>query len=317
MNITKGKSILLVSVLFAIVLAWGIITTFRLSATQAILQQTQAVLSQTQKELTDITQQLTDVRTELSTTRDTLTQTQSTLSQTQTQLDTTKTELSSTETQLSNTQAQLSSTQSQLSSANSELSSTQSQLSDAQSQLSSSQQQLADYRKTMLALGITVYSSTASWDFNGQQWTHTDNPQATDPTWNQLTTFIAQDKTDQHPYNVNSFNCVNYATTVYNNAETLKIDSAMVSINLRNAAAGHALDAFITSDYGLVYVDCTGSDTIARVEVGKAYRAVSPGSIQLGQVRNDYWWDTLRGNYYYLSNDSGGQAIVDSIDIYW
>jgi hypothetical protein len=169
----------------------------------------------------------------------------------------------------------------------------------------------------MLALGITVHSSNISWDFNGQQWTHTDNSQATDPTWSQLTTFIAQDKTDQHLYDVHSYNCVNYASTVYNNAETLKIDSAMVSINLRNATAGHALDAFITSDYGLVYVDCTGNDTIARVEVGKVYRAVVPSTVQPGQVRNDSWWDALRGDYYYLPNDFGGQALVDSIDIYW
>ena len=317
MSITKGKLILLIFVPFAIALAWGILTTFRLSTTQATLQQTQAALSQTQNELTDTTQQLTEVRTELTTTRDTLTQTQNTLAQTQMQLDTTNTELDSTKTQLLTTQTQLSSTQIQLSSADSTLASTQSQLSDAQSQLSSSQQQLTDYKKTMLALGITVYSSTASWNFNGQQWTHTDNIQAANPTWNQLTTFIAQDKTDQHPYDVHSYNCVNYATTVYNNAETSNIEAAMVSINLRNATAGHALDAFITSDYGLVYVDCTGNDTIARVEVGKAYRAVSPGTVQPGQVRNDSWWDALRGNYYYLPNDFGGQAIVDSIDIYW
>ena len=309
MNVTKGKLVLLMSIPFAIVLAWGIFTTLRLSSTRATMQQNLVVLTQTQNELASTKQQLTDVQTELVTAQDNLTQTQSTLTQTQTQLNTAKTELS-------NTKNQLLTTQSQLSTANSALSSTQSQLSDAQSQLTSSQQQLADYTKTMQALGISVHSST-TWNFNGQQWTHTDNSQATNPTWNQLTTFITQDKTDQHPYNVQSFNCVNYATTVYNNAETSSIESAMVTIKLRNSTAGHAVDAFITSDYGLVYVDCTGYDAIARVEVGKVYRAVSPGTVQPGQVRNDSWWDALRGNYYYLSNDLGGQAVVDSIDIYW
>jgi uncharacterized phage infection (PIP) family protein YhgE len=316
MNISKGKLILLVAVPLAIALTWGIITTNHLSATRTTLQQTQITLSQTQNELTATKQQLNDVTTELSTTQANLTQTQNILSQTQTQLDTTKTELSSTKTQLSATQIQLSTTQSQLSNANSDLSSAKSQLSDTQSQLASSMQQLTDYKKTMLALGITIHSSPTIWTFNGLTWTHNDNPQAVNTTWNQLITFIAQDKTDQHPYNINSFNCVNYATTVYNNAETSNIEAATVTMNLQNSAAGHAVNAFITSDYGLVYVDCTGNDAIARVEAGRVYRAVAPGAVQPGQVRNDTYWDTLR-SYYYLSNDSGGQAVVASIDIWW
>jgi uncharacterized phage infection (PIP) family protein YhgE len=281
------------------------------------------VLTQTQTELTDAQQQVADLQTELKTTEDNLTQTKSTLAQTQTQLNSTtlelnntKVDLSNTKLTLSNTQNELSTTQSQLSSANTELSSAKTQLADTQSQLASAMQQLSDYKKTMQALGITVHSSTTLWTFNGLTWTHNDNSQAVNPTWNQLTTFIAQDKTDQHPYNINSFNCVNYATTVYNNAETSNIESATVTLNLRNSAAGHAVNAFITSDYGLVYVDCTGNDAIARVEAGKVYRAVAPGAVQPSQVRNDTWWDSLH-TYYYLSNDYGGQAVVDSIDIYW
>ena len=324
MSITKGKLILLVVVPVTIALAWGIITTFRLSASRITLQQTQVMLSQKQTELTTAKQQLADAQAELSATKDTLTQTQSILSQTQTQLDTTqtqldstKTQLSATQTQLSTTQIQLSTTQSQLSSANSDLSSAKSQLADTQSQLASSMQQLTDYKKTMLALGITVHSSTTTWTFNGLTWTHNDNPQAVNPTWNQLITFIALDKTDQHPYDIKSFNCVNYATTVYNNAETSNIETATVTLNLRNSTTGHAVNAFITSDYGLVYVDCTEHDVIARIEAGKVYRAVSTGGIQPGQVWNDAWWDALTGNYYYLPNSYGGQAIIDSIDIYW
>ena len=324
MNISKSSLIILAFVALIAALVWGIITTNRLSASRTTLQQTQATLTQTQNELTDAQQQVTDLQTELKTTQDTLTQTQSILSQTQTQLDTTRTALDSTKTQLSATQiqlstaqSQLSTTQSQLASANSDLSSAKSQLSDTQSQLASSMQQLSDYKKTMQALGITVHSSTTSWTFNGLTWTHNDNVQAVNPTWSQLTTFIAQDKTDQHPYDIKSYNCVNYATTVYNDAEISNIESAVVTLNLKNSTVGHATNAFITSDYGLVYVDCTGHDTIARVEVGKVYRAVAVGAVQPTQVRNDSWWDALPGSYYYLPDGSGGQAIVDSIDIFW
>jgi myosin heavy subunit len=331
MNISKGKLILLLAIPLAMALVWGIITTNRLSASRTTLQQTQATLTQTQTELASARQQVADLQAELKTTQDNLTQTKSTLAQTQTQLNSTtldlnntkldlnntKLDLSNTKLDLSNTQNQLSTAQSQLSSANTELTSVKSQLADTQAQLASSMQQLTDYKKTMQALGIAVHSSTTTWTFNGLTWTHTDNSQAVNPTWNQMITFIAQDKTDQHPYDIKSFNCVNYATTVYNNAERLNIETATVTLNLRNSSVGHAVNAFITSDYGLVYVDCTTSDTIARVETGKVYRAVALGTIQPTQVRNDAWWDALTGNYYYLPGNSGGQAIVDSIDIYW
>jgi uncharacterized phage infection (PIP) family protein YhgE len=317
MSVAKGKLIILAVALLAIALVWGIITTFRLLASQSALHLAQTNLTQTQDELTDARQQVTDLQTSLKTTQDNLTQTQSILTQTQTQLDTTKTALDSTKTQLSETQIQLSITQSQLSSTTSELSTVKTQLTDTQSQLASSMQQITEYEKTMQALGITVHSATTSWTFNGLTWTHNDNAQALNPTWNQLVTFITQDKTDQHPYDIKSFNCVNYATAVYNNSETSNIESATVTLNLRNSTVGHAANAFITSDYGLVYIDCTEHDTVARIEAGKVYRAVSLGNIQPTQIRNDSWWDALLGHYYYLLNDSGGQAVVDTIDIYW
>jgi len=315
-NVGIKMAVAVLGLALVVSIAWGIVTTVRLSNSRSALQLAQTNLTQTQNELTAAKQQLTDAQTQLSTTKDTLTQTQSTLVQTQTQLSSTQTELSSTKTQLSAAQTQLSTTQSQLSSANSDLASTKSQLSDTQSQLASAMQQITDYQKTLAALGITIHSATTSWTFNGLTWTHNDHSQAVNPTWNQLITFIAQDKTDLNPYNIHSFNCVNYATTVYNNAEASNIEAATVTLNLSNSVAGHAVNAFITSDYGLVYVDCTGGDSISRVEVGKVYRAVSPGSIQPTQIRNDAWWDALH-SYYYVANDYGGQAVVDSIDIWW
>jgi len=316
MNISKGKLILLAAIPFVIVLAWGIITNANLSAARSDLKQSQLTLTQTQNELTDTKQQLTDAKTQLTTTQNTLTQTQTTLTQTQTQLDTTKTELTGTKTQLTTTQNQLTTTQNQLTGANADLATAKTQLSDAQTQLATAQTLLADYKKTMQALGIAVHSNTTTWNFNGLSWAHNDSSQAVNPTWAQLTAFIAQDTTDQHVYNIKTYNCVNYATTVYNNAENLKIESATVTINLRNSSAGHAVNAFITSDYGLVYVDCTGSDAIARIQTGKVYRAAAPNVVSPAQVNNNSWWDGLR-NYYYVTNDLGGEAVVNSIDIYW
>ena len=295
MNITKGKLILLLSVSLAIALTWGISTTLRLSTAKATLHQTLVTLSHAQNELADTKQQLTNVGAELLTTQNSLTQAKIAISQTQMQLDTSKAELSDVQSSLSDTQ---------------------NQLSNVQSQLSDSQQQLSDYQKTMQALDITVHSSAATWNINGLNWAHTDNPQATNPTWNQLVTFVQQDNTDKHPYNLSSFNCVNYATTVYADAEKLNIESAIVLVGLKNSTTWHVANAFITSDYGLVYIDCTTRDTVARIEAGQIYEAVPLSAVQPNQVRNDSWWDTSK-NYYYLPDDSGGMATVDSIDIYW
>jgi len=289
----------------------------KLNTTKATLATTQQQVTSLQADKTILEDKLSNANNSLASTQQTLTSTQNELASTKTQLNSTQTELSSTKTQLSAVQTQLSTAQNQLSSASSELSSAKSQLTDSQSQLASSMQQLTDYKKTMQGLGITVHSSPTQWIFNGLTWIHNDNSQATNPTYDQLMAFINQDKTDQHPYDANSFNCVNYSTSIYNNAEAANIEAAMVSISLKNAVIGHAVNAYITSDYGLVYVDCTGRDTIARVETGKLYRAMDLGAVRSSQIRNDNWWDGIPYNYYYLLNDNGGQAVVDTINIWW
>jgi hypothetical protein len=316
MNNSKMKIIALAAIPCAIAIAWAVITNVSLSKIKTELQQTQNTLTQTQTELTGVQKQLADTRTELTSTQDTLSQTKLTLSQTQTTLDATKITLNDTETQLTSTQTQLATTQTQLASANTDLASAKSSLADETSQLASAMQQMTDYKKTLLGLGITVHSSPTTWTFNGLSWTHNDNSTAVNPTWAGLLSFIAKDKTDQNPYDAKLFNCVNYATTVYNNAEAQGIEAAMVTINLQGSNIGHAINAFITSDYGLVWVDCTGSDAISRVEAGKVYRATPPNTIQPAQLHLVSYWDSLR-SYYYLPTDSGGQAVVDSIDIYW
>ena len=82
-------------------------------------------------------------------------------------------------------------------------------------------------------------------------------------------------------------------------------------------SAGHALNAFLTTDYGLVYICCTEEpDTIARVKAGKEYRAVKPYRITETNVRNDSWWDTL-SSYYYISSSARGHAVTSNIELYW
>jgi len=116
-----------------------------------------------------------------------------------------------------------------------------------------------------------------------------NNPNAENPTWEELEAFLLADKTDEHSYNRLTFVCADFAEMVHNNAEAAGIKAAYVCVELGACSyflsgGGHALNAFDTTDRGLVYIDCTGplgsgprnSDKTVDVQVGKEY---IPGSI--------------------------------------
>ena len=92
-----------------------------------------------------------------------------------------------------------------------------------------------------------------------------NNPQATDPSWEQLKAFLAEDKTDERDYVLGDFVCGSFAQDVHNNAEKAGIRAAWVAIDLANKPIGHALNAFNTTDRGMVFTDSTG-DTAAANE---------------------------------------------------
>ena len=221
-------------------------------------------------------------------------------------------------TELERVQSALVTTQSELSSTNQTLSSVQQDLTNLQATLSRIQQQLAVAQETLGGLGITLYTSKECYDV-----TLIDNPTATNPSWSQLMTFLSQDQTEQHTYTLGVYDCSQFSRDVHNNAEVAGIRAAEVGIWFSNKDDGHALNAFLTTDYGLVYVDCTGApDTIAHVKTGKEYRAVEIDKVTGINVRNDYWWDTLSPYvYYYISSGfflfREGHAVTSYIEIYW
>jgi len=95
-----------------------------------------------------------------------------------------------------------------------------------------------------------------------------NNPKATDPTWAQLVAFLRSDSTDLKPYSVISFPCGAFAEEVHNNAEASGIKAAWVSVDF-TVGEGHALNAFMTTDKGLVFIDCTGKDFLRTLETIK------------------------------------------------
>lgn len=109
-----------------------------------------------------------------------------------------------------------------------------------------------------------------------------NNPNATNPTWEELKAFLLEDTTDNKKYDFDTFVCADFAELLHNNAEAAGFRAAFVSIELGPCSyfpfgGGHAFNAFETTDRGLVYIDCTSSnqginaDKIVEVEVGKDY----------------------------------------------
>ena len=84
-----------------------------------------------------------------------------------------------------------------------------------------------------------------------------NNPNAKDPTYDQLVNFIKSDETDKIPYSQN-YQCDQSARDVHNHAEAAGIRAGYVSIDLTNPNDQQFCDAFQTTDKGLVYIDCTG-----------------------------------------------------------
>ncbi|NLL90565.1 MAG: hypothetical protein GX226_05645 [Dehalococcoidales bacterium] len=88
-----------------------------------------------------------------------------------------------------------------------------------------------------------------------------NNENAANPTFEQLLIFISEDDTNTLPYVKDGpevFVCSDFAETLHNNAEQAGIKAGWVSIDYADGSIGHAINAFETTDMGLVFIDCTG-----------------------------------------------------------
>ena len=112
-----------------------------------------------------------------------------------------------------------------------------------------------------------------------------NNPNATNPTYDELVAFIQEDTTDTNDYLENpyiGYVCADFAEDVHNNAEAAGIRAASVNIQFKGSDKGHALNAFDTIDKELVYIDCTGQSfsdklNLRLVETEEGFSFVSEG----------------------------------------
>jgi hypothetical protein len=116
-----------------------------------------------------------------------------------------------------------------------------------------------------------------------------NNQAASDPTWEQLESFLLADDTDKNLYVPGVYVCGAFAEDLHNNAEAAGIKAAWVALDFFDDTEGHALNAFNTVDRGLVFVDSTGRrldegpdsddtdswDKVAYLAIGEEYGQVS------------------------------------------
>jgi hypothetical protein len=270
------------------------------------LQSVKNELASTQAELTSTSQSLASTKVELGATQNTLITAQSDLADT-------KSRLAATQSELNTTNQTLAAKLTELGSANDKYAAAQKSLTAAQDTLTGTQKKLAAAQDTLAGLGITVASSAECYDVQ-----LVDNVTARNPTWKEVRDFLAADKTENHAYIANVYDCSQFSRDLHNRAEAAGFRVAEVQVAFSNESVGHALDAFLTTDYGLVYVDCTEApDRIDYLKVGKELKGVQVvWMVSPALVKNDAWWDS-QVTYYYIKTSSGGQAVTSQIIIFW
>jgi len=267
------KKIVLISV-FIILIAAMVVLGLMLVQTKTSLADTQAKLSAMTTVLTSTESDLTQVTAQLADTKSDLTNTKSNLDEANNKLDETTSELQNTKGTLSSTQDELNQTKIDLTHANSMNIAMQVELDQANSNVDALEKSIDLYKETFGEVyngGVPITyvlndSTPPSWTSSGpfistgyRNYNLVNNPAAVNPTYQQLINFLKTDVTDTYRYVANYYMCGNFAETLHNNAEAAGIRAAMVFISFTEGV-GHAINAFLTTDKGLVYIDDTGTD---------------------------------------------------------
>ena len=98
-----------------------------------------------------------------------------------------------------------------------------------------------------------------------------------DPAYEEVITFLGQDKTDENRYIDGTYGvyvCSHFVRDVGNNAEEAGLRSAFVE--LRYLDGGHAVIAFDTIDEGLVYFDAQTDERVRPVIGKRYYQCIEP-----------------------------------------
>lgn len=115
---------------------------------------------------------------------------------------------------------------------------------------------------------LSVYSmdSVSSLSLTRPDLTPTPSYQAI--SWDGLTQFLAADHTNWHEYDLEDYNCMDFAIDLVANAKRENIKARIVGVDFYDQELGHAFVEFVTSDRGVVFVEPQGDNTYSNVEIG-------------------------------------------------
>lgn len=99
------------------------------------------------------------------------------------------------------------------------------------------------------------------------------------PTLEEALAFVRMDETDKHPFEYGKYDCSDFAQDFQHNAteQGLRCEVCVMHFHRTidgNNWEGHYINAFRTTDAGLLLIDCTTGDCVAQVEKGQVYAAV-------------------------------------------
>ena len=167
-------------------------------------------------------------------------------------------ELNNTIYELAKTRNDLKYTEARLTSAQKRQSQLESQIEELREELDELRESLKLYGEVYKDIGAEVYGGVQPPYVKGlgQQVSLRNNYQARDPSWARLLEFLETDKTDEAGYS-EYYDCGWFAEDLHNNAERAGIRAAWVALDFTYGES-HAINAFATTDEGLVFIDCTG-----------------------------------------------------------
>ncbi len=134
-----------------------------------------------------------------------------------------------------------------------------------------------------------------------------NNPGATDVPWSELISFLLEDKTDRNPYITDDYTCGEFAEDLHNNAEMNGIRAAWAVIQWEDGSPPHAINAFMTTDKGLVYIDVSG------VKEGIARPQNTDSFVKLTVGEAPYTYLLFPDDYTAVQRTK----VVKSVEIYW
>lgn len=130
-----------------------------------------------------------------------------------------------------------------------------------------------------------------------------NNPQARNASWAEVRRFLEKCDVSAHPYQLGKYVCTEYARDLHDAAEAAGLRCAVVYVAFEVGDA-HTLNAFETTDEGLVYVDCTGSEhardsaedfkTVGYLQAGREYGRLALAAAEGGLGRYEHYREVMK-----------------------